>query len=77
LDACKRHHLHAFGAVFLFLLALEHVAQHQLADGVFDGHFAVFVFFKGVFQRLDQKPDVAHAVVRGLSLELLVRSQFS
>jgi hypothetical protein len=31
------HHLHAFGA-FLLLLALEHVAHHQLADGVLDGH---------------------------------------
>ncbi len=57
------HHLHAFGAFFLFLLALEHVAQHQLADGVFDGHVAVFVALQGALQRVDEEPDVTHARV--------------
>ncbi|VVN29037.1 hypothetical protein PS647_04769 [Pseudomonas fluorescens] len=60
------HHLHAFGAIFLFLLALEHVAQDEFADGVLDGHLAFFVFFQGVLQRLDQEPDVTHAVIGGL-----------
>ncbi len=60
LGGVQRHHLHAIGAFFLFLLAFEHVAQHQLADGVLDGHGAVFVFLQGVLQRLNQEPDVAH-----------------
>ncbi|MNN04544.1 hypothetical protein D3C81_1172740 [compost metagenome] len=66
LGGVQGHHLHTFGAVFLFLLAFEHVAQHQLADGFLDGHATVFVFLEGVFQRLDQEPDVAHAKVRSL-----------
>ncbi|MNM29021.1 hypothetical protein D3C81_395510 [compost metagenome] len=55
------HHLHTFGVLFFFLLALEHVAQHQLADGVLNGHVTLFVLLEGVLQRFDQEPDVADA----------------
>jgi len=55
------HHLHAFGAFFLFLLTLEHVAQHQLADGILDGHVAFLVLVEGVLQRFDEEPHVTHA----------------
>ncbi len=60
------HHLHTFGVLFLFLLALEHVAQHQLADGVLDRHVTLFVLLEGVLQRFDQEPDVADAKLRSL-----------
>ncbi|MCY1429433.1 hypothetical protein D9M71_453500 [compost metagenome] len=60
------HHLHAFGAFLFLLLALEHVAQHQLGDGFLDGHATFLVALEGVLQGVDEEPDVAHAEVRDL-----------
>ena len=60
------HHLHPVGAFLFLLLALEHVAQDQLGDGVLDGHLAVFVLFQDVLQGIQEEPDVAHAEVSDL-----------